>query len=94
MDPGFAQYLKQFTSSSTARDGGTGKVFLLRNFPGHQEPDAEAAAEAAHRDAVLTNGLECKLSCATSKVRRTEAAHPCGSQEDAARATGDVKLMC
>ncbi len=68
MEPAFAQYLKQFTGSSSGRDAGA-KVFLLRNFPDGREPDPEAAAEAAQRDAHLINGLECKLSCSTSKVR-------------------------
>ena len=68
MEAGFAQYLKQFTSSSTLGDS-AGKVFLLRNLPDRREPDAEAAAEAAHAGARLVNGLECKLSCSTSKVR-------------------------
>lgn len=69
MEAGFAQYLKQFTSSSTLGDC-AGKVFLLRNLPDRREPDAEAAAEAAHAGARLVNGLECKLSCSTSKVDR------------------------
>ena len=68
MEPAFGQYLKQFTGLSGGRDAGA-KVFLLRNFPGGREPDPEAAAEAAQRDAQLINGLECKLSCSTSKAR-------------------------
>ena len=71
MEPAFGQYLKQFTGSSGGRDAGA-KVFLLRNFPGGREPDPEAAAEAAQRDAQLVNGLECKLSCSTSKARGRE----------------------
>ena len=74
MEPAFAQYLKQFTGSSSGRDAGA-KVFLLRNFPDGHEPDPEAAAEAAQRDAHLVNGLECKLSCSTSKVHS-----PCAQQ--------------
>lgn len=68
MEPGFAQYLAQFTSGTGSVDS-AGKVFLLRNLPERRLPDAQAAAEAAHANAVLVNGLECKLSCTTSKVR-------------------------
>ena len=74
MEPAFGQYLKQFTGLSGGRDAGA-KVFLLRNFPGGREPDPEAAAEAAQRDAQLINGLECKLSCSTSKARRGSLDH-------------------
>ena len=67
MEPGFADYLAHFTSGTSPVDT-AGKVFLLRNLPERRLPEAQAAAEAAHVDALLVNGLECKLSCTTSKV--------------------------
>lgn len=67
LEPSFASYLRSFTEQSAPQPDPAAKLFLLRNFSGGQPADPAAAPPA---DGVeLTNGLECKIATATSKVR-------------------------
>jgi paired amphipathic helix protein Sin3a len=63
MDTTFAEYLSIFLQTQTGASDKSG-VFLSRNLQGA----AHAEQEAALADVCVYNGLECKISCNTSKV--------------------------
>jgi paired amphipathic helix protein Sin3a len=66
LEPSFALYLRNFTEHSAPQPDPAAKLFLLRNFPDGQAADPGAMPPAAGVE--LTNGLECKIATATSKV--------------------------
>lgn len=65
--PEFASYLKNFVDTAARPVDGAKKVFLLRNFPSAVRNNSLPVAPPVD-GAELTNGLECKLNCSTSKV--------------------------
>jgi len=74
MDAGFAEYLRTFlestagfTSAVSADD--QSRPFLRRNMPREygREPEEDGYFKYTDR-AVISNGLECKIACASSKV--------------------------
>jgi hypothetical protein len=66
LEPSFASYLRNFTEHSAPQPDPAAKLFLLRNFVDGQAADPGAMPPAAGVE--LTNGLECKIATATSKV--------------------------
>jgi len=62
MDSTFAEYLYLFLQSQASRDDKRG-VFLTRNLRNGGEKEEESLVEVC-----VYNGLECKISCNTSKV--------------------------
>ena len=66
LEPSFASYLRNFTEHSAPQPDPAAKLFLLRNFLDGQAADPGAMPPATGVE--LTNGLECKIATATSKV--------------------------
>ncbi len=76
MESEFASYLKDFVETSAQPADGAKRVFLMRNFPAPVRANSSSIAPPIE-GAELTNGLECKLNCSTSKV--STSLHLCGS---------------
>ncbi len=66
LEPSFSAYLRSFTESTAPQADPAAKIFLQRNLPGGQLADPAAPPPDGIE---LTNGLECKIATATSKVR-------------------------
>eukprot|EP00899_Mesostigma_viride_P008288 jgi/Mesvir1/17460/Mv08734-RA.1 len=67
MEGSFADYLGSFLHCKPSMDDdGRGSVYLGRNMA--RKPDSEEAYVRALEDMSIINGLECKISCSTSKV--------------------------
>ena len=62
MDSTFAEYLSIFLQTKSSREDKRG-VFLTRNLRNGGEKEEDALVEVC-----IYNGLECKISCNTSKV--------------------------
>lgn len=75
MESEFASYLKDFVETSAQPADGAKRVFLMRNFPAPVRANSSSVAPPIE-GAELTNGLECKLNCSTSKV--SASLHLCG----------------
>ncbi len=73
LEPAFADYLKGFIDPVGA-PGDMGKVCLARNLPNAPDPDGAAAARVL-QDAIVVNGLESKLACNQSKMRKVGLAN-------------------
>eukprot|EP00236_Picocystis_salinarum_P001248 CAMPEP_0183833256 /NCGR_PEP_ID=MMETSP0807_2-20130328/5948_1 /TAXON_ID=88271 /ORGANISM="Picocystis salinarum, Strain CCMP1897" /LENGTH=1064 /DNA_ID=CAMNT_0026079157 /DNA_START=49 /DNA_END=3243 /DNA_ORIENTATION=+ len=74
MDAGFAEYLRTFLEStagftSAVSADGQSRPFLRRNMPLDcgREPEEDSYSKYMS-GAVISNGLECKIACASSKV--------------------------
>ncbi|TVU22253.1 hypothetical protein EJB05_31937 [Eragrostis curvula] len=70
IDPNFSSYLfNEYLSSMTDKKLSEG-VFLVRNKRKHSNNDEPSDSMKAMDEMKVVNGLECKISCKTSKVYR------------------------
>ncbi|KAK3163676.1 hypothetical protein QOZ80_1AG0006720 [Eleusine coracana subsp. coracana] len=68
IDPNFSSYLfNEYLSSMSDKKLSEG-VFLVRNKRKHSNNDEPSDSMKALEDIKVVNGLECKISCKTSKV--------------------------
>ncbi|KAK9814633.1 hypothetical protein WJX72_009077 [[Myrmecia] bisecta] len=73
LDPGFADYLKQFTDSPAAdtiedSSGKRRQPFLVRSLPSARGGALDDQVVAAMKGTEVANGLECKIQTVSSKV--------------------------
>ncbi|KQK08163.1 hypothetical protein BRADI_2g40052v3 [Brachypodium distachyon] len=68
IDPNFSSYLYDEYLSSISNTKSSDDVFLVRNKRKHGSNNGSQASLEVMDDFMVTNGLECKISCKSSKV--------------------------